>query len=265
MVGQHPEMYALPEVNLLAGETYRHITRLYGMRRCFQDGLLRAIAELGLGAQTFKTIALAHAWLQENSGVSTSSLFAKLSDWVAPKTMVDGSRIYCLHSVCLPRLQYAFPEARYLHLLRHPKSVLDSMQKVLPRQPFGADMLWLRPHLEIMEFLEEIPPERQVRLRVEDLLYSPDLYLKQIAEWLEISRDTASIESMKHPELSPFASYGPVNARYGNDSDFLENPALRTTPKRPQPPEIPSPSDTGLAFTEETQKYASLFGYFVHG
>jgi hypothetical protein len=139
------------------------------------------------------------------------------------------------------------------------------MQKALPRQPFGADMLWLRPHLEIMEFLEEIPPERQVRLRVEDLLYAPGLYLKQIAEWLEISTDTTSIESMKHPELSPFASYGPVNARYGNDSDFLENPALRTTPKRSQPPEIPSSSDAGLAFTEETQKYASLFGYFDHG
>jgi hypothetical protein len=128
MVGQHPEMYGLPEVNLFAGETYQQLTRRYGTRRCFQDGLLRATAELGLGAQTFRSIALARAWLQENSRVSTSDLFTELLEWAAPKTLVDGSRIYCLHAVSLPRLHKAFPKARYLHLLRHPKSTLASIE-----------------------------------------------------------------------------------------------------------------------------------------
>jgi hypothetical protein len=139
------------------------------------------------------------------------------------------------------------------------------MQKALPRHAFDAERLWLRPHLEIMEFLEGISLERQVSLRVEDLLAAPSLHLEQLAEWLEISTDAASIESMKHPERSPFASYGPANARYGNDSDFLEHPALGANLNGPRRPEVPSPSGTGVTFAEETQTYASLFSYYDLG
>jgi hypothetical protein len=32
---------------------------------------------------------------------------------------------------------------------------------------------------------------------------------------------------MKHPELSPYAGFGPQGARYGNDEFFLKDTALR--------------------------------------
>jgi hypothetical protein len=229
------------------------------MRRRFQHGLLRAIAELRFGAQTVRNIAIVQAWLEENNEASSSELFGKFQEWAAPKTLVDGSRIYCIDSACLPCLQTAFPKARYLHLRRHPKSTLDSLQEVLPRLNFNAERLWLKPYLEIMEFLEGVSPERQVRLRVEHLLAAPDLYLKQIAEWLKVSTDSQSIDAMKHPQHSPFACYGPANASFGIDRDFLENPVLGANQTSPGQWEHQFVRDTDLA--DETKQYMSLFGY----
>jgi hypothetical protein len=113
-----------------------------------------------------------------------------------------------------------------------------------------------------MEVLEGVSPERQVRLRVEDLLAAPDLYLKQIAELLKVSTHSQSIDAMKHPERSPFACYGPANASSGIDHDFLENPVLGARQTSPGQWEHQCVRDTDLA--DETKQYMSLFGYTGH-
>jgi hypothetical protein len=39
---------------------------------------------------------------------------------------------------------------------------------------------------------------------------------------------------MMHPERSPFACFGPINALFGNDPNFLSGPTFRPhTPKVP--------------------------------
>lgn len=261
MIGQHPEMYGLPEVNLFADETYQQLSRWHRIRSQFQDGLLRAMAQLKFGAQTVETIEAARGWLQENSRVSTAGLFRKLVKWVAPRTLVSGSRIYAIDPTSLPRIQKAFPMARYLHLLRHPRSTCESIQKSLARWNLNPERCWLEPHLEIIEFLEGVPPELHVRLRVEDLLGALDLYLKQIAEWLGLRTDWEAIDAMKHSEHSPFACYGPVNARFGNDPHFLKDPTLPARLIRPKSVENPLRLSTDLVFTDETKQYARFFGY----
>jgi len=55
----------------------------------------------------------------------------------------------------------------------------------------------------------------------------PDTYLVEVAEWLGISTDKDSIALMRHPEKSPFACYGPKNAKFGNDPSYLEAPEFR--------------------------------------
>jgi hypothetical protein len=66
-----------------------------------------------------------------------------------------------------------------------------------------------------------------MRIKGEELLSNPDIYLPQIAEWLGVRTDGEAIAAMKHPEDSPYACMGPENALYGNDINFLQNPVLR--------------------------------------
>ena len=66
-----------------------------------------------------------------------------------------------------------------------------------------------------------------MRIKGEDLLSNPDIYLPQVAEWLGVRTDKAAIEAMKHPENSPYACMGPENATLGNDINFQKSPGLR--------------------------------------
>jgi hypothetical protein len=261
MIGRHPEMYDLPEVNLFAEETYQQLSHWDRIRSHFQDGLLRATAQLKFGAQTVKTIKEARRWLQENSRASTTDLFRKLAEWAAPKILVSGSRIYALDPTSLLRAQKAFPGARYLHLLRHPISACESIQKSLARWNLNPERCWLEPHLEIIEFLERVPSELHARLRVEDLLGAPDLYLKQIAVWLGLTTDWEAVAAMKHLQYSPFACYGPVNAKFGNDPHFLNNPTLPVRLTKPKSLDNPRKLSKDLVFADETKQYARFFGY----
>ena len=82
-------------------------------------------------------------------------------------------------------------------------------------------------HTNILRFTSTLPLGQTLRVRGEDILSEPDVYLPQIAEWLGIQTDRKAIEAMKHPENSPYARVGPDAARGGNDPKFMESPELR--------------------------------------
>ncbi len=259
MIGQHPQMYDLPRVNLFAGETYQDLSGRYGNRSHMLDGLLRAVAELVFGSQTSEAAEMAQEWLQEDIQADTASIYRELVERAAPKSVVDASCTYVSDPDALLRMRNAFPNARYLHLLRHPASTCESIYASFPRRRPSPDKLWLFPHLDIIEFLEGIPSEQHVQLRMEDLLADPEVYLKQIAEWLEVRTSAQCIAAMLHPERSRFAVYGPANAKFGNDPDFLKNPIL--TECLTDRLACPLSWDPDLIFSDETKQYARLFGF----
>ena len=117
--------------------------------------------------------------------------------------------------------------------------------------------------MNIMAFLDELPNEQKMRIRGEDLLGGPDPYLREIAEWLGLRRDEEAIEAMKHPERSPYACMGPVNARLGNNPGFLQAPALRPcspAQKLQLKGDLSWPDDGG-EFSPEVKELAREFGY----
>jgi len=288
MLGQHPQLYGLPEVNLMAADTYKDLGRVYSLRPGFRHGLLRAIAQLGLAEQTEQNVMAARTWLEEQATVSTADLYRDLMAWAEPKRLVDKSPIYVFTPGTLARMRAAFPGARYIHLTRHPRPTCESIYKLRGvvqeglknLQQFIAqarkqtssqyerlaqiddpESLWLKPHLRILEYLEEIPAEQHLRIRGEDFMTDPDGHLRQITEWLGIRSDTEAIAAMKQPENSPFACYGPANARFGNDPSFLESPALREYRPKEYSLEGPLEGGSGAIFSDSIKEYAAYFGY----
>lgn len=277
MIGNHPQMLGLPETNLFAADSLAELSRYYKVRPRFQHGLLRAVAELGLGGQTEEDVAAARLWLEEHIDMPTADVYRDLMTWAEPRALIDKSPMYVYKRESLARILESFPDARFLHLTRDPRytceSILETrqMQHAATGQGFGEDdpeegsvspeKMWLDPHLNILELLETVPMDNKMFLRGEDIMSNPRLYLPQIAEWLRIDTSDVAVRKMLKPEESPFACMGPESARLGNDPRFLQNPKLREY--KPKPVDLDSPMswDDSIYFDEVIQHYAMLFGY----
>lgn len=86
---------------------------------------------------------------------------------------------------------------------------------------------WCFVHELIGEFARSLPASQIIRVRGEDLLNEPDKHLSSIAEWLGVRTDKAAIDSMKHPERSPFAKVSPGLCVDDANPKFLRDPRLR--------------------------------------
>jgi Sulfotransferase family len=283
MLGQHPQMYGLPGVHLFVAETMRERPTTH------QQGLLRAVAQLFAGEQTVQTIAQAQRWVNDRAHRTCVSVFRELSEKVSPRILVDKSPMTTVRSEYMQRVRRAFPHTKFIHLLRYPRSYADSTrgrnsftlgsrkpgiafnENTALRRPvaftaakrvraldYSANRLtkmWYRRNMNIVTFLDGLPEWQKMRIRGEDLLSEPDPHLRGIAEWLGMRVDEQAIEAMKHPERSPYACFGPVNAPFGNNRGFLEAPALRPY----SPAKVPKFEYAW--FSPEVKELAREFGY----
>jgi hypothetical protein len=287
MLGQHPQMYGLPELHLFGAETISEWwERCERARAPMAHGALRAVAELFYSKQTEHTITLAEAWLRRRSHYTTGFLLESLAERVHPRVVVDKSPSIVRRPEFLQRAYRMFPEARFIHLVRHPRSQGESVLKFLdnasrtgpvprwllllakgaPRSKlpdsWGLDPQgsWYERNLNICEFLESVPAEQKMRVRGEDILTDPSRHLQEIAGWLDVRTDAQAIEEMKHPERSPYACFGPKNARAGNDPSFLSDPVLRPAQVKRQSIEGPLNWRPG-EFLPKVKRLARKFGY----
>jgi len=296
MLGQHPQLYGLPETHLFGCEK---MAEWWGA--CEEQtfprahGLLRVIAELFFGGQTEATVRRASGWLRRRSHLTTGMLMETLAARAHPRILVDKSPSVVYSVKFLERIRGLFPRARYVHLLRHPRAHGESVMKFIEERkrhgpipeshwllhlctypdlsPDASDVLersreldpqksWFVLNQNIDEFFKSLPDEQKLRVRGEELLQAPDEPLRRIAAWLGVRADDAAIDEMKHPERSPYACFGPPGARYGNDSFFLESPALRPARAKEQSLDGQlSWREDGSDFMPEIKQLAREFGY----
>lgn len=288
VIGQHPEIFGVPELNLFRSETVEeYLTGRAkgqdGRRSPFWrlmrfDGTLRAVAQLYAGEQTLNAVDLAQRWLQRRVHLSTAAVVRELCDRVSPLILLDKSPSYVRRRVYLQRILDGFPDARFIHLLRHPRGVCDSIMKSevgpLTALFLGAidetddgptpdpQLLWLNSHLNILRFLEDVPPAQWMRIRGEDFLGNLEPEAAAVCRWLDIDDSAQSVEAMKHPEHSPFACLGPATARLGGDPTFLQAPHLR--PFTAKALSLDGPlgwRPDGAGFNEDVRALAGRFGY----
>jgi hypothetical protein len=275
MLGQHPQMYGLLEVKLFAAETMQERQEL-GWPRWMDHGLLRVVAQLFAGEQTTQTVALARRWLERRADCTCVSVFRELAEQVNPRRLVDRNHAYKDSSEQLQRARRAFPNAKFIHLLRHPGPQGESLWKLMDKAKLGRasnyspdpprtdfQKLWYTAQMNIITFLDGLPEGQWMRIRGEDLLVEPHTYLRKITEWLELRTDEEAIEAMKHPEQWPYARFGPLNAPFGSDPNFLRDPVLRR-PSRAKELTLEGPLNwrqDGGGFSPEVKELAREFGY----
>jgi hypothetical protein len=278
MLGRHPQLYGVPELNLFTAETLEQLVRrMKGSRLQQQHGLLRTIAQLYAGEQTLLSIEMARRWVFNRLHKSTGEVYTELCHKVAPLRIIDKSPSYSMKSIYLNRIRETFPDAYYLHLIRHPRSqgnsVMNLSDGILAQicrsidystKPYTLDpqYLWYRMQSKILDFLSTVPSHQQMRLRGEDILNDPQSQFETICQWLNLDWDESSYEAMLRPQDSPYACIGPYGARFGNDPNFLNSPAFRYRPIAPSQLEGALPwRNDNKGFLPPVIKLAQELGY----
>jgi Sulfotransferase family len=271
MLGQHPELYGFPELKLFAYDSVGQLLdappRLPSRHKDGRPphpapGLPRAIAQVVFGGQDAQSLAAARAWLAERRHWSTRDVLAVLLDMVAPLVGVEKSpeTNFDPEGPCRALLWY--PTARFIHLVRHPVSFQQSLQRalLLPDHPDVCARAWLSTHRRIDAFCAALPASQTTLVRAEDALSASDSCLSAIARFLGVSADEAALDQMRHPEGSQYSvGVGGELAGYW-DPGFLASPELR----RPViPAGLHAPSHWGVpeSLDQEIVELALSYGY----
>ncbi len=202
MLAGHPQLFAPPELELLSFATLGERRDAFqGAHSFATEGLVRAVMELrDCDAAAAKALIARY----EDEDLEVSAFYAQLQAWCGNRRLVDKTTTYALDPQALSRAEEWFSNARYIHLLRHPCATLKSYVDVRLDQflrfdnPFSgrqqAELLWVIDHQNILEFLQSVPPERQFRLRFEDLLSDPEAQSRELCAWLGLDFVPAMLE-----------------------------------------------------------------------
>lgn len=281
MLGQHPQCFGLPELCLFnverLFELWVRTSDEMGSEAKTRHGLLRAVAEIYAGEQTMHSVRMATHWCAARQNWLTTQVYRELVAKIDPLVAVEKSPAYTVDLKRLLRIREAFPDARYLHLTRHPvgqcKSVMslyegtfalfvNSIDFLEDRAIVEPQFAWYDFNINILNFLDTIPAERQMRIRGEDVMSDPPHYLGKVCRWLGLRDDAAAIDDMMHPERSPFACFGPLDAMFGNDPNFLSGPTFRPHKVKVPPLDKPVPwREDGKGLRTEVVELAREFGY----
>ena len=282
MLGQHPQAFGLPELSLFNNEILgqmwiRASDEMGGTDAKTRHGLLRAVAEIYAGEQTMYTVRMAEHWCAARQNHSVASVYQELVAKIDPLVAVEKSPAYTVDVKRMRAIYKAFPDARFLHLTRHPvgqcKSVMslydgtfalfvNSIEFTNDRAFVEPQYAWHDFNVNILNFLDSVPPEQQMRVRGEDMMSDPPEYLGRICRWLGLRHDADAIEQMMHPERSSFACFGPLDALFGNDPNFLSGPTFRPHKVKVPPLDQPVPwREDGQGLKPEVVALAREFGY----
>jgi len=272
VIGQHPQAFGLPEVHLFAEPTLGGLldfdTPLFG-RVGATVGIKRAVAELAFQEQTYENIDKAAQWLQDRRDLTGAQAFRELCALAGDRVVIDKSPTNS-HPERLDSLYQSFPNAKYLHLARHPRATCRSQYKAYAGRKslrgntqFDHEKYWLTRHQSILNFSRRLAPGQYMFLHGEWFFEYPERFLAQICEWLGLSTSRDAIDLMMKPELSPFAVVGPDNAKFGNNVGFIEKPHLRVG--RPPAETLEGPmdwvTDHEAYFSDQTRSLAYQLGY----
>jgi sulfotransferase family protein len=245
LLAGHPAIFGFPEMLIFPGNTVGDLMDKVLIRpnnnpayiNARLSGIYRAVAEVHEGDQSDDAISRAMSWLRSRADWPTTQLMDHLLESVKPKIGLEKSPETVDSDQALEACMKAYPNARYLHLTRHPVSTQHSLYVALQQsllQPLPKKQAiavcasaWYLAHVRIMRALTALPQAQWIRVRAEDLLGDPLLWLPRILDWLGLDHDDKTVHRMMRTEQWRFSGTGPSSKLYGGDPKFMTRSALR--------------------------------------
>lgn len=208
MMAGNRELFAPPELYLLAYEDMAERKRWFsGSHRSQLEGCVRAVMQA-----TGKTAAESQALIDqcESDRLDIKAFYSLMQDWIGDQVLVDKTPAYAVDGDILRRAEDYFEDAVYIHLLRHPYGMIRSFEEAkldqlwFPRLigsdaqsldafPFArrqlAEMIWLILNQNILAFLKDVPKERHISIRFEDIVRSPKESMENLCRVMRVGFD----------------------------------------------------------------------------
>lgn len=194
MLAGHPQLFSPPELHLLQYNTMREWHA--GLGTSFLgEGLPRAWMEL-----RGYTPEEAKAFVDEyvNNDTPIEQVYADLQEQVAPRLLIDKSPSYGEGIDILEHAERIFDGAKYIHLVRHPYSVIESfMRNRFDRLMMDGDAdpmsagedVWTTHNANIADFLSTIDDTRKFLVKYEDIVARPEETMRTMCEFLGVPFD----------------------------------------------------------------------------
>ncbi len=206
MLGGHPQLFAPPELDLLSFATLaERKATLSGKYYFWLEGAVHAVMAIkGCTADE------ARAVLDdcEQRGLTTQVFYGLLQRWLHERILVDKTPYYGLNPAILARAEREFADPLYIHLVRHPGAMVHSFEEgrfdlvffsknrvapSFPRRELG-EMVWTLTHENILDFLTNVPPARQLRVRYEDLVRDPRESVERLCHFIGLPSHEAMLD-----------------------------------------------------------------------
>jgi acyl transferase domain-containing protein len=198
MLAGHPRLFAPPELNLLLFNTLGERKKaLMGAAASHLQGTIRAIMEIKkCSAEQAQEIMER----LENQDMNTKEFYRQLQEWLGDRWLVDKSPGYSNDLETLKRAEQYFRDPLYIHLTRHPYGMIRSYDEAKMDLLLGerltdllhltrreiAEVNWTNSEYNILEFLKQVPRERQLLIKFEDLAANPEDTSKNICRFLHL-------------------------------------------------------------------------------
>ena len=278
MLGRHPDAYGFPELNLHLAPTLDGLLSVFKVSQGNEaDGLARTLAELFCGGQNTEGLRAARRWMERRADWSAAELLRVLGERVAPRLPVFGESALGWRPHELEGWLAQVPDARVLHLVRHPRQQCAEVAVRLhgplfvppDYKDYGVEpavidpqLAWYRINRNIEQGLAMLPPQQVRRMQAEELFVAPERTLREACAWAGLPFSPAALQRMLSPEDSPYAAIGLPEAPYGLEPGFHESPQFtgRLRPRLSMQGPLEWRGD-GKPFAAEVVALAESYGY----
>ncbi len=211
MLAGHPKLFAPPELELLSFNTLKDRKQELSQQfTIWLEATIRAIMEAkNCDAETAKAVMEEC----EKQNMTIKQFYGALQQWIGDRILVDKTPSYPLDLKILQRAEEDFENALYIHLTRHPYATVYSFiearldenffryQHPFSRRELG-ELIWLICHQNILEFLKDVPAERQMRIQFEKVLKEPAASIQEVCHFLGIEYDPGMLEPYKGKRMT---------------------------------------------------------------
>lgn len=248
MLAGHPDLFAPPELHLLGfadmGERREALAGTH-----LDEGLIRALMELeGLSAEKARNEADELA----ERRTPIEDVYRRLTER-SGRTLIDKSPTYAADPKALSRALELFPEARFIHLMRHPAAVSESFVRMRLHRLLGvsdekparlAERIWRESNLNV----RALPTARVHRLEYESLVTSPESEMRRLCRFLEVPFSEAVLKPYEGDRMTEGLSERSLPI---GDVNFDKHDRID-----PELAEVPD-----VSLSEETRKVMAELGY----
>ncbi|GEM_PF-6844861 len=193
MLAGNPSLFSPPEISLIQ---YGNLSEISDNNPAIQ-GAVRTIMQLK-NCDREEASTIFNKFREDRTDVI--SFFKSLSEWSDNKVFVHKSPGYSYSLEILNKILYHFKNVKFIHLLRHPYGMINSFEEAKMDLLVGrelvekigferkeiAELIWTISQNNINLFLSNLPKDKFIQIKFEDLVSQPEELSKKISGFLGV-------------------------------------------------------------------------------